>query len=148
MLTGVDIVKVGFFGKDNHVECIQALMPYTKENTKIVAVLFADQQPNLELLTLLNSAGFYGVMLDTANKSSGSLLCHQSIEFLLTFTQQARSLALLSGLAGSLSEQDIFMLKKTEVDYLGFRGALCADQNREAELVKDKLINIKKTLFL
>jgi len=148
ILTGVDIVKVGFFGTDNHIECIQALLPFTKENTKIVAVMFADQQPNIELLTALKSAGFYGVMLDTANKSLGGLLSHQSIDFLLAFTKKARSLALVSGLAGSLRENDIFLLKKTEVDYLGFRGALCSDQDRQAEIVLDKIIDIKNTILM
>lgn len=148
ILTGIDIIKVGFFGNENHLDCINALKPYTEKNIKIVAVLFADQQPNIELLNSLMAAGFYGVMIDTANKSLGDLLSHQSIGFLTTFTQKAKSLGLISGLAGSLTEKQIGLLKKTGVDYLGFRGALCSDRNRQTKIVLDKLMNVKKIITL
>jgi uncharacterized protein (UPF0264 family) len=147
-LTGVDIIKVGFFGNENHLDCINLLKQYAKINTKIVAVLFADQQPNIELLDSFMTSGFYGVMLDTANKSSGGLLKHQSIDFLLRFTHEAKSLGLFSGLAGSLTEKEISELKKTGVDYLGFRGALCSGENRQSEIVFEKLIRIKKSISL
>jgi uncharacterized protein (UPF0264 family) len=55
--TGVDIVKVGF-SASTAAACISALAEETREGVKLVAVLFADQQPQLGWLSrLLSKAG-------------------------------------------------------------------------------------------
>jgi uncharacterized protein (UPF0264 family) len=146
--TGVDIVKIGFFGSENHVVCALALKKQILNGTKIVAVLFADQHPNFDIMDNLKAAGFYGVMLDTADKSSGGLLNHLSLEALSSFTQKAKSLNLLSGLAGSLTANDISLLNECCPDYLGFRGALCDSLNRRSEIVLNQVLNVKDTLLL
>jgi len=146
--TGVDIVKVGFFGSENHVACALSLKKQILNGTKVVAVLFADQHPNFDFMDNLKAAGFYGAMLDTADKSSGGLLNHLSLEILSAFTQKAKSLNLLSGLAGSLTLNDISMLNKCYPDYLGFRGALCDSLNRRSEMAINQVLNIKDTLLL
>ena len=146
--TGVDIVKVGFFGSENHVACALSLKKQILNGTKVVAVLFADQHPNFDFMDNLKAAGFYGAMLDTAEKSSGGLLNHLSLEILSAFTQKAKSLNLLSGLAGSLTLNDISMLNKCYPDYLGFRGALCDSLNRRSEMAINQVLNIKDTLLL
>lgn len=146
--TGVDIVKVGFFGNENHVACALSLKKHILHGTKVVAVLFADQHPNFDFMDDLKAAGFYGAMLDTADKSSGGLLNHLSLDALSAFTQKAKSLNLLSGLAGSLTLNDISMLNKCYPDYLGFRGALCDSLNRRSEMAINQVLNIKDTLLL
>jgi uncharacterized protein (UPF0264 family) len=146
--TGVDIVKIGFFGSENHVACALALKKQILNGTKIVAVFFADQHPNFDFMDNLKAAGFYGAMLDTAEKSSGGLLNHLSLEILSAFTQKAKSLNLLSGLAGSLTLNDISMLNECYPDYLGFRGALCDSLNRRSEIAINQVLNIKDTLLL
>lgn len=146
--TGVDIVKVGFFGSENHVACALSLKKQILNGTKVVAVLFADQHPNFDFMDNLKAAGFYGAMLDTADKSSGGLLNHLSLEILSAFTQKAKSLNLLSGLAGSLTVNDISMLNECYPDYLGFRGALCDSLNRRSEMAINQVLNIKDTLLL
>lgn len=146
--TGVDIVKIGFFGSENHVACALSLKKQILNGTKIVAVLFADQHPNFDFMDNLKAAGFYGVMLDTANKSSGGLLNHLSLDALSSFTQKAKSLNLLSGLAGSLTVNDIPLLNECYPDYLGFRGALCDSLNRRSEIVLNQVLNVKDTLLL
>lgn len=146
--TGVDIVKVGFFGNENHIACALSLKKHILHGTKVVAVLFADQHPNFDFMDDLKAAGFYGAMLDTADKSSGGLLNHLSLDALSAFTQKAKSLNLLSGLAGSLTLNDISMLNKCYPDYLGFRGALCDSLNRRSEMVINQVLNIKDTLSL
>ena len=70
--TGVDIVKVGFFEHHNHQNTIAALQPLVSAGVSIVAVLFADDTPDLSLKVFEHS-GFYGVMLDTRNKQSKHL---------------------------------------------------------------------------
>jgi uncharacterized protein (UPF0264 family) len=128
--TGVDMLKIGFFGSQGHLECIRAVTALTAGGQRIVAVLFADEMPGLSLLPALASARFHGVMLDTAHKIGGRLPDHLSLAELRQFVQQAKSLGLLTGLAGSLSENDIELLVPLAPDYLGFRGALCEKSSR------------------
>lgn len=131
--TGTDIVKVGFFGHERHEECAKALGSLTR-HCKVVAVLFADQQPNFGLLTVLAEAGFYGAMLDTADKSAGRLGYWLDESALHLFVAEAKSRNLLAGLAGSLRLGDIPDLLEIAPDYLGFRGALCLNHMRQSAL--------------
>lgn len=128
--TGVDIVKIGLFGHCRHEECVQALASSACD-VRIVAVMFADQQPDLSLLPVLAGAGFYGAMLDTADKSAGGLRSHMQDVDLQTFVATSQRHGLMTGLAGSLRRPDIIPLVAMKPDYLGFRGALCTDNMRE-----------------
>lgn len=128
--TGVDIVKVGFFAggePDARMAgaCVAALAPLAARGVRLVAVLMADQRPDLRLLPALAGAGFHGAMLDTADKRVGSLRTHLDEPSLARFIHEARALGLLTGLAGSLRLDDIAPLVALGPDYLGFRGALC-----------------------
>jgi uncharacterized protein (UPF0264 family) len=143
--TGVDIVKVGFFGHDGHAECARALAHVTG-HCKIVAVLFADQKPNVSLLGTLAEAGFHGAMLDTADKSAGGLCNWLDEDVLRLFVAEAKSRNLLTGLAGSLRLADIPWLAAIGPDYLGFRGALCRDHVRHADLDFRQASAVARTL--
>lgn len=131
---GVDIVKIGFFGSAHHLDCVRAVSPLAMRGQRVVAVLFADEAPDLSLLPDLATAGFHGVMLDTAHKNGKRLPDHISAEELRRFVRQAKSLKLFTGLAGSLHESDISLLLPVAPDYLGFRGALCDQSNRTRAL--------------
>lgn len=127
--SGSDYAKVGIFpGGDPHA-CITALSSLGKR-TKLVAVLFADSDPDLALLPALHRAGFAGAMLDTRVKGAGRLLDHMDLPRLRRFVDQCRALALLSGLAGSLELPDVPRLLVLSPDFLGFRGALCGKGGR------------------
>lgn len=139
--TGVDIVKVGFFGREAHAECAQAIGTLTG-HSKIVAVLLADQQPEFALLDTLADAGFYGAMLDTAGKSEGSLTNWLQVHTLRQFVDMAKARNLLTGLAGSLREPDIPGLVELEPDYLGFRGALCVGHARQGGVQLQQVIRV------
>jgi dihydroneopterin aldolase len=127
--TGVDYVKVGFFPGDNTAACAWALADLAKD-TKLVAVLFADRQPDFELLPLFGEYGFHGVMIDTADKSGGRLLDHLPPERVPGFVRTAKGLGLTVGLAGSLEAPDVPRLLPSKPDFLGFRGALCSKSQR------------------
>lgn len=143
---GVDIVKVGFFGDADHVECIRAIAPIASKGVKLVAVLFADSKLDISLMDEMAQADFFGVMLDTELKNGKRLtnLLDQSI--LSDFVLAARARDLLVGLAGSLSSDDIPGLAKLQPDYLGFRGALCLDSNRKSTIDREKLAHIRQLL--
>lgn len=143
--TGVDIVKIGFFGKTGHAECARSLALISRRE-KIVAVMFADQMPDFTLLPLLADSGFYGVMLDTADKTAGGLRSWLSEADLQGFVSAARTYGLLTGLAGSLRKADIPLLASLGADYLGFRGALCSDDERKSMIDPERIIGIRMTV--
>lgn len=144
--TGVDIVKAGFFGLDNHSECVQAMKPLAARGVHIVAVLFADQEPDFGLLAELQEAGFYGVMLDTVKKDGDSLLDYILLEDLQCFVNAAQQHKLKSGLAGCLRLEHVPTLQLLNPDYLGFRGALCANFERKAALSSYKVRKLHQVL--
>jgi uncharacterized protein (UPF0264 family) len=121
---GADIVKIGVF--PGALEATwAALQPLARRGLRLVAVIFADRAPDLiELPERCAEAGFFGVMLDTADKAAGPLCAHLDREALAGFVARARSLGLASGLAGSLRLGDIPSLAPLGADYLGFRSAL------------------------
>jgi uncharacterized protein (UPF0264 family) len=121
---GADIVKIGVF--PGALEATwAALQAIARRGPRLVAVMFADRAPDLiELPRRCAEAGFFGVMLDTADKSAGPLAAHLDREALAGFVARARGLGLVSGLAGSLRLGDIPGLAPLGADYLGFRSAL------------------------
>ncbi|MFM9913938.1 MAG: (5-formylfuran-3-yl)methyl phosphate synthase [Methylophilaceae bacterium] len=142
--TGVDVIKVGLFKFD--AACIAALAPLTKRGIQLVAVLFVDISLHFESIPLLAKAGFYGVMLDTAYKQGGGLCDSVSLKQLEVFLTQAREHGLMAGLAGSLCVENIEPLSALSPDYLGFRGALCEQNQRKNYLESSKLEQMQKLL--
>jgi (5-formylfuran-3-yl)methyl phosphate synthase len=124
---GVDIVKVGMFPGGDPLACIAALARAAARGTRIVAVLFADQGPDLAVIDRLHDAGIVGAMLDTADKHAGGLRRHLGDAVLAEFVMRVSRQGMLTGLAGSLGLADIAPLARHAPDYLGFRGALCKD---------------------
>jgi len=135
--TGVDFIKIGFFAHARAFDCANALSQLARD-TRLVAVLFADESYDLEMVESLARNGFAGVMLDTAHKTGKSLRDWRSEIELENFVARGRSTGMLTGLAGSLRRDDIPALLAMEPDYLGFRGALCSNgaraQNLDARL--------------
>jgi len=142
--TGVDIVKIGFFDGSTQ-SCIAALEAIA-ERARLVAVLFADRNPDFSLLPLLANTGFFGVMLDTADKSKGTLRDHASETVLARFAISARMQGLRFGFAGSLGVTDIPPLLPLAPDFLGFRRALCGAAGRSGRLDSLAVINVKRAI--
>ena len=144
--TGVDYVKIGFFPGGDWSGCIAGLAEIAAQGHALIAVLFADANPDFAVLPALAQAGFSGVMLDTMDKSRGSLTGLMPYAQLDEFVCTAKNHKLLTGLAGSLTEADIAGLLALQADYLGFRGALCQQGKRTAELDKQKVSAIRQLL--
>lgn len=143
--TGVDYVKIGFFPGGDWQGTIEKLatLPQT---VNLIAVLFADTQPDLAVIDSLADAGFKGVMLDTMNKNNGSLTQVMAKTDIARFAGLAKDRQLLCGLAGSLRLDDIAELMPHQPDYLGFRGALCQEHNRTAQLSRSSIMQIKQAI--
>jgi len=130
--TGVDFVKFALPMTPDLRDVVDALAPLCSK-IRLVAVLFADLGPDLDVMTHLARAGFHGVMLDTAHKGKGRLLDYVGVGALGDFVSRAGALGLARGLAGSLEAPDVPRLLVLEPDVLGFRGALCdAGERRNA----------------
>ena len=70
--TGVDYIKIGFFPGDDWLGTLKKLSTLVPQKQALIAVLFADTQPDLTILATLKASGFAGVMLDTMDKQQGS----------------------------------------------------------------------------
>jgi (5-formylfuran-3-yl)methyl phosphate synthase len=134
--TGVDYVKIGLYADARGAGRIAAMAPLAAQ-AKLVGVIFADEEADLSLVDQLASAGFAGVMLDTARKNAGRLLDHRHSAWLAGFLALCRDKSLLGGLAGSLEPPDVPRLLPLGPDILGFRGALCAKGDRKAGLDRE-----------
>lgn len=144
-ITGVDLIKVGVFGEltddvfgmlQDHAIHGVGMDTSATERFSLVMVFFADQYPlpSEECIDDLADAGIRGVMLDTADKSRGSLRAHMEDEDISMFVREMQSCDFFASLAGSLGIADIAPLLAMQPDYLGFRGALCKDSVRTQTL--------------
>jgi uncharacterized protein (UPF0264 family) len=130
---GVDYLKLGIFSDGDPLGCVAAL----KGNAgalRLILVLFADRMPSFDAIAAAANIGAYGIMLDTADKASGSLLDHLEIETIARFVRAAKAHGLSVGLAGSLEPKHVPELLALEPDLLGFRGALCRGHARSGTL--------------
>lgn len=144
--TGVDYVKIGFFPGGDWRGVLESLGGVAKRGARLIAVLFADDAPDFDWIKTIAQAGFAGVMLDTRDKTAGSLRDVLATEDLRAFLDAAHAHGLLRGLAGSLREADIAPLLILQPDYLGFRGALCASNTRTAALDADALSRVRRRI--
>jgi (5-formylfuran-3-yl)methyl phosphate synthase len=138
---GVDIVKIAISSFFYQAKFYDALIRLTKAGIKVVVVFFADDKLDLELLPVLKNAGVYGAMLDTKNKYK-NLLQVQDQQALHLFTLQCHQNQLKSGLAGSLQPQHIDMVVELNPTYIGFRGGVCDNSQRNFALSHDKVLQV------
>ena len=115
------------------------------EGVKIVAVFFADEKIDMNLLKKIQQMGFFGVMLDTKFKQQ-NLLQVQTESELQIFTQKCNQLQLQCGFAGSLKSQHIAKLIKFNPTYIGFRGGVCVNNLRISPLLPSKVLEVKNML--
>ncbi len=163
--TGVDYIKIGFFPGGDWPGTIEKLatLTFPDRNIALIAVLFADARPDFAIIDsiaepapggftaytpslAIKNAGFKGVMLDTLNKNNGALTQVMDKTEIAQFVSLAKDCGLVCGLAGSLRLEDIAELLPYQPDYLGFRGALCLERNRTAQLNKSSIIQLKQTI--
>lgn len=142
---GVDFVKIGIFPGGAPEEVLDALRDRADSGTRLVALLFADREPDFGLVPRAAECGFAGVMLDTMGKATGGLRNALDNPILHRFVEEAHDLGLLAGLAGSLRLEDIPALAPLGADYLGFRGALCRD-GRTGDLDPEALRRVREAL--
>ncbi len=143
---GVDIVKVGVFDTSISPFTLSAFNRLTDRQIRIVLVFFAEFFPLDINFQLLKHTGITGVMLDTCEKANGNLRQKLDDETLSEFVTDARQAGLITGLAGSLTREDVPPLLRINPDYLGFRGALCKQHKRTLTIDSTKVAGIRKLI--
>jgi dihydroneopterin aldolase len=130
---GATYVKVGLYPHARRRECIAALSAIAGQ-CRLIGVMFADHGADESLVALMAQNNFRGAMFDTFEKSAGRLLDHFDIAAIGRFVDAVRSHGLMAGLAGSLEPPDIPRLLLAAPDVLGFRRALCTNEDRISAL--------------
>lgn len=144
--TGVDIVKIGFFPAVDYQPCLDALKPVTQAGIRLMAVFFAETTYPQGLIAAIKHAGFIGIMLDTAKKNGLTLLDYYSQEQRVAFAKRVIKSNLQLGLAGSLRLNHVALIKEMNPSYIGFRGGVCDDNQRNLALNSAKIKAVRKTV--
>lgn len=120
--SGIDYVKVGIEAGPNAEQALQML---AATQAAVVPVLIADHGIDEDLVRLACKLPFPALMLDTADKRSGSLFERVSVDALRRFVQTVQSAGLLAGLAGAIRWPQLPQLLELAPDFAGFRSAVC-----------------------
>lgn len=146
---GVDIVKVGIAAdakaRTNAHACA-ALQWLAGCGSTIVPLFIADAGLQPQLISQALAGGFYGVMLDTADKARGSLFESLPVAALTEFVAQARAARMRVGLAGALRQKHLPLLQTLAPDFVGFRGAVCVADERGGALCATRLGALRAAL--
>jgi uncharacterized protein (UPF0264 family) len=138
----VDYVKVGLSGVQTvqkAVDLLEGIVHAVKmcnSKIKVVAAGYGDYfradsiEPQLVAQAAVTAKADL-VMLDTAVKDGKNLFSFQSLQQLREFIDTAHEHGLGAALAGSLQIQDLAVVKKLGVDFVGLRGAACQNNNRD-----------------
>lgn len=141
---GVDYIKVGLDAEPLRV--LGRLQRASLGSARLVAVLLADRGPDLSIIGAAASAGFAGVMLDTADKRAGALPDIVAAEELQAFLGAAKRATLFAGLAGSLHARHARALMAFGPDVLGFRGGLCRRNERAGAIDADAVRAVRRAI--
>ena len=144
--TGVDFVKIGITRDGEFRATLRELAKFSARGPGLIAVFFVDLGILPVPVESVAAFGFRGCMLDTFDKSGGSLTTHLRVADLRRFVDAVLRQGLLCGLAGSLGVEDIPLLAPLGANYLGFRGALCRRSIRTAELDATRVVRIAERL--
>jgi len=142
----VDFIKIGFFPNDDYREVLKVLQPIAASGIQLIAVLFAEHEYEESLMATLKQSGFIGVMLDTAKKNGLSLFDHYTQLECANFAMQARRCDLSFGLAGSLTLEHVAQAKLLNPNYIGFRGGVCVNSQRQLGLDVQKLVAVRMAI--
>ena len=142
---GADIIKIAVSELLYKSDFMIEISKLTNQGIKIVAVFFADEPIDLNLLKKSQQIGCFGAMLDTRGKQQNLLQSLTTSEIQI-FIQKCNQHQLQSGFAGSLKSQDIENLIKFNPTYIGFRGGVCENNMRKSALSACKVLDVRNML--
>ena len=148
---GADYIKIGLLKIKTRQEAIDLLTGVVKAvkgfdpTKKVVSAFYSDYKrinsiSPFEITEIGKEVDIDVAMVDTGIKDGRSTLEFLSEEELKTFISESKALGLDTALAGSLTFEDLPMIKEINPDILGVRGMVCGgDRNAQvrAELVTE-----------
>lgn len=119
------------------------------EHVAPVAAAYVDREnagsPKIEqIFEIGREFGCRMALLDTFDKSGSSFLDHDSMESFIRYRQLANSLQMGFVLAGSVGIASIEAVRNIGPQFVGIRGAVCSDQDRESTLDAHALSNFSE----
>jgi uncharacterized protein (UPF0264 family) len=139
---GVDYVKVGIERRPGAPAVLDAL---SRSRCAVVPVFIADEGIDPALLARALRLSFPALMLDSADKTRGSLFERLSPTEIAAFVGLVRDSGAMAGLAGSLRAADVPALVAAAPSFGGFRSALC-EHRRDGALDPARLRALAATL--
>lgn len=150
--TGVAYAKVGLAHcaqnnswRADWRNCLDAL----PKQVRPVAVVYADATahapPPQQVVALAAQYNCAAVLLDTFDKSAGTLLDCWTIQELERFAAEVHSQGMMCVLAGSISTATLPLAASLQPDFLAIRGAVC-DNLRTGKLDADLLYAFRSAL--
>ena len=138
-VAGIGVVKLGLAGcgrlSDWQERWQAVFLEAAQHDKKMVAVIYADGQqaetpaPS-EILRLAQNAGCQYLLVDTYDKSTGSVFDHFSASDLKNLFQEAKQAGMTTVLAGSLTQELLGQIPVSGVDIVAVRGAVCRGDRR------------------
>lgn len=139
---GVDYVKVGI---ERAPEALVVLDALAALSLPIVPVFIGDRGLDFGHVDRACALGFPAVMIDTADKISGSVFDVLHIDELHRFVARVRAADLLVGVAGALRLAHVPVLRTLAPDFAGFRSAVC-EGDRRADLDPQRLHSLAELM--
>lgn len=127
---GVDIVKVGI--EADHPAATSVLSRLAACGRAIVPVFIAEHGLDPAVVRAAAQRGFPALMVDTADKRSGSLFERLDAASLHAFVAAVRAAGAEVGIAGALRIEQAARIAALDPDFAGFRSAVCAGTRSDA----------------
>lgn len=155
-VAGAEYIKVGLYDIQTKEQAryllenvVRSVKEYSKTK-KVVAAGYADYKrinsiSPLMLPSIGREVGLDVVMIDTGIKDGRSTFEFMSMEELKTFVSEARSLGLLTALAGTIKFSDLDSLRRISPDIVGVRGCVCGG-DRNSSIKRELVAQLKAAL--
>ena len=144
--TGVNYVKLGLFADSLSKIMSDTLAEVLASHHNVIVICFVEKLLDLAVVEEIIGWGAAGMMLDTAEKRSGSLTAHLSMAEISDFVSLVRRANVLCGLAGKLTLRDIDKLSSCRADYLGFRSAICKQAKRNSDVCSFEVRKLRQAM--
>ena len=144
---GLDFIKFGLFANNQkEFEKLLNVIEVNRFKTELVPVVFADnfflKKNMIENIYKLKKKGFNFILIDTYSKVSDNLMNLYEGEFLKKIMKICLKNKIFVGLAGKLNTLHLPALVKLQPKIIGFRSAICKNNNRVSSLSIEKVNNL------
>ena len=141
---GLDFIKFGLFANNqNEFDKLLNVLEVNKFKTELVPVVFADnsflKKNMIKNILKIKNKGFKYILIDTYSKLSDNLMDLYNTKFLKKILKVSLENKIFVGLAGKLNTLHLPELVQLQPKIIGFRSAICKNNNRVSSLSIEKV---------